>query len=341
MKIKDIIIIICTVIFCSCEKLLDYDARQIEYNPSGYKPKLYVNAKFYADFGLKLYITSTQDISGKNRPDTIKRVFVRLVEGENMVIFSDSISLENSNANIWKSNFLHNPEEGANLQITIGAQGFESVFGSTKIPLSVPIDKIEVTNFYSGVNHFRFNTYFSDPVSSKNYYYFSSIYNLKTVPLPYSTDTIINTLRLTIPLSDPIFNFMPDFRTSMHEPFDNSARKPRIFPDDPISGISYNLRIEIPEVKESFYIQHPDYKYLSVYEIELYSISKEIFEAYKSLYMSEIIEGDIFAEPVVLYSNMSNNIGYFGAISKKSSKKVTLEEGKVLDYFNKFVEYYY
>jgi hypothetical protein len=55
-----------------------------------------------------------------------------------------------------------------------------------------------------------------------------------------------------------------------------------------------------------------DYLFLVEYRITVKTLSDEMFKFYQSYQALENAQGNPFAEPVILYSNMSNDVGCFG-----------------------------
>jgi hypothetical protein len=55
-----------------------------------------------------------------------------------------------------------------------------------------------------------------------------------------------------------------------------------------------------------------DYLFLVEYRITVKTLSDELYQFYKSYQALENAKGNPFAEPVILYSNMSNDVGCFG-----------------------------
>ena len=60
-----------------------------------------------------------------------------------------------------------------------------------------------------------------------------------------------------------------------------------------------------------------DFAMLHEYRVKVSALSEEMYLFYKSYAAYENANGNPFAEPVVLYSNMSNNMGCFGVSTTK------------------------
>ncbi|MBN1990089.1 MAG: DUF4249 family protein [Bacteroidales bacterium] len=341
MKQYLLIILLATIAtLVSCEKILDYTTTQIDYNGVPHKSMLVVSARYYCDLGLKIHVDRSLSIAENPNLPPLAQVKVTLTKKGGATLFSNLVTLGSTSgkAFISKDSLIELPTEGETLILSVECNGFDPVEGETTIPQTVPINNFSVTGNESKSNTFQFTLNFDDPANSTNYYFISSVEHTFAYPT-WNNDTTHNIQRITIPLTDPIFSFMPDFRTSIHEPFNNSIYKPRIFPDTPISGKSYSLKIDIPEKTD---YQQTLYDTIETeYTIELFSISKELFEAYKSIYLAEIVAGDIYSEPITQYSNMSNGIGFFGSVSPRASKTIRLEKNRVLEVFNGYTDFHY
>ena len=72
-------------------------------------------------------------------------------------------------------------------------------------------------------------------------------------------------------------------------------------------GVDRNLKIRFATGVNSF-----DYLFLVEYRITVKTLTDELYQFYKSYQALENAQGNPFAEPVILYSNMSNDVGCFG-----------------------------
>ena len=72
-------------------------------------------------------------------------------------------------------------------------------------------------------------------------------------------------------------------------------------------GVDRDLKIRFATGVNSF-----DYLFLVEYRITVKTLTDELYQFYKSYQALENAQGNPFAEPVILYSNMSNDVGCFG-----------------------------
>jgi hypothetical protein len=337
-------LILCSLCFISCDNLLsDYDSKRIPLEEENYKPQLCVYANYVHGKGLSLELSSTMSIALMQTGPEIKSAKVLLAKPNGQILFDDIVefTITSMDYHKSKSNFIDinkfkfRPNLKDTLLLSVKVDGYDVVKGQTTIPDLVHATKLMAQKYKADEIMYRFILQFDDPKEVENYYLVSSVYYLTTIRIIQQTptlvryDTIPSAIRHQVPISDPVFDFMPNVRSSTKEPFDISVYKPRIFNDKGFNGSSYGLKIEVPLEVISPH-DATTHIYESEYELELYSISKDLFEGYKSNYMTTVIEGDIYAEPVILYSNMSNKIGLFGAINGPSKQKTNIEKNDVL-----------
>jgi len=72
-------------------------------------------------------------------------------------------------------------------------------------------------------------------------------------------------------------------------------------------GVDRDLKIRFATGVNSF-----DYLFLVEYRITVKTLTDELYQFYKSYQALDNAQGNPFAEPVILYSNMSNDVGCFG-----------------------------
>jgi len=321
----------------SCDSLLsDYDTKDLFIEVKDYKPLLCVFANYMHEKGLSLELSSTLALCMHQRGPEITSAKVTLAGQDGRLLFDDTVefTITSNDYHKYKTNFIDinrlkgQPMVNEVLMLSVEVQGFEKVTGQTTIPALVNATQLTVNKYVAEAVMYRFILQFDDPKEAENYYLVSSVYYLTSIRIPAVTknDTVSGINRHQIPISDPVFDFMPNIKSSTKEPFDISTHKPRIFSDKGFNGNGYGLKVEVP-LDYTSPTDASTHRYNSEYAVELYSISKDLFEGYKSNYMAKVIEGDIYAEPVIIYSNMSNKVGLFGAINGPSSQIATVEQG--------------
>ncbi|MBK7627273.1 MAG: DUF4249 family protein [Bacteroidales bacterium] len=330
------IILVFSIFLNSCEFLIsDYSMRKSDIVPEIPAQKVITFATYFSGEGLEISLSQPMDLI---RPLSKKIGVTRLTlyKTGSVLCLDTTVNFEAGRQFFKINSFSAVPEAGDSIIIKVDASGFDEVSGSTIIPLPASISSINSTKITSSEDFYRFTISFSDHPVSNDFYLVSAIYYLTqySFPMPgYGNiyDTLYSEERKQVPLSDPVFNFMPDYRTSIKEPFSSSDLKPRVFSDKVFNGSDYSLKIEVPVRKDANALV-PNKKYFSEYEVELYSISKDLFAFITSSFTNEIIEDDIYAQPIVVYSNMSNKAGFFGAVSKASKARQAIEPDDLLKF---------
>jgi len=298
---------------------------------SNHIPRVCTYATFFSDEGLDITLTQSRDIATQ-LPAKIGDARIRLLGADKTTCIDTTINFDTENHFIPKTNIKNLPQPGDSITIIINATGFSQVEGKTRIPFSPAVESITATKFTSDREYYRFTVTFPDQASSDDYYLVSSVYDLITYTnISNKYDTTYQSTRQPVPLTDPVFSFMPDYRTSVKEPFIISELKPRIFPDDAFAGLNYGFRIEVP-VRDDPGVNSNEETYSSFYNFELYTISEDCFEFLKTTYINKSIEGDIYAQPLFVTSNMTNRAGFFGAISKPSTAIQKIDDNDVLGF---------
>lgn len=294
-----------------------------------FDPELFTLATFFDGDGLYINVMKTMHpVSSLHEDIDEARVTIKLSDGT--VCYDDVLSFIAGSRFIDLETFDHIPIASDTLILQVLVNGFDEVSGRSIVPEAADTDWMTATRFSTDQTYYRFSIMINDRLDSQDFYLISSVYNLTTYfDDGFYRDTVYSLTRQEVPLTDPIFDFMPDYRTSVQEPFSLESIKPRIFPDEVFKDDTYAIRIEVP-LRSDNGITNPHYTYRSTFDAELYAISSDLFEYLKTAYIAKVVEGDIYAQPVTLKSNMSNSIGCFGAISKPSPERWQLEDNDVL-----------
>lgn len=336
MKKVFLIIIVSSILLSSCEFLIsDYSMRKSDIVPEIPAQKVITFASYFSGEGLEVSLSQPMDLI-LPLPKKIGVTRITLYKTGSVLCLDTTVNFEPGRHFFNINSFNAVPDSGDTIKIKIDAAGFDEVSGTTIIPFPASVSTINSTKITSTEDFYRFTISFNDQSILKDFYLVSSVYYLTEYifPMPgYGNryDTLYSETRKSVPLSDPVFNFMPDYRTSIKEPFSSSDLKPRVFSDKAFNGSDYSLKIEVPVRKDADALV-PNKNYSSEYEVELYTISRDLFEFITSSFTNEIIEDDIYAQPIVVYSNMSNKAGFFGAISKPAKARQTIEPDDLLKF---------
>ena len=198
------------------------------------------------------------------------------------------------------------PLPGNNYRITVDRENYQSVEGEMKMPSVVDIIEVEWDSAHaedgSGGGVIRngqrldvpFTIKFADPVSESNY---------------YSVKVVLYVIRE--------YNRYPDNVTvidTMQSYAQTYIRDPSISTDDQseFSDKTFDGKtVTLPFVAE---MQIWDWGTHYKTEVWLMNASEDFFKYTKTMRLQSEVSGDPFAQPVQVYSNMSNGFGIFSGV---------------------------
>jgi len=203
------------------------------------------------------------------------------------------------------------PEEGKKYRIVAKANGYNDIGAETSVPKAVKIIDIKwdstsvqvidpalpyYEQYYSRGN-IPFTLALSDPMHEKNYYtvdvyyWYSHTYVDPQTQIE-QTDTLKG--RVSTYVTDPILAREEDHKNR--------------FSDFAINGQTYSVSVN------AIFNFNPE---SSVYRIEvaLFSVSEDYFKYEDSRELFTQVEGDPFAQPVQIYTNVKDGLGIFAGFS--------------------------
>ena len=206
------------------------------------------------------------------------------------------------------------PVPGSTYRIEAEVPGLKSVSAETSLPVLVPVLSIDTTTD----NEEEYNTFlvtkvkFADPGATENYYRISVTrlegYYSGDRSVPYNPEAYVNVVMSDdsyAATAEPII--APEQEEDLFGIY--SSNTYNVFSDELISGQEYDLTLKI-----SFY-REPDTTHYEFthFKIELHSISKELYLYLRSYAAHMQTRDSFFAEPVLVYSNVSDGLGVFGS----------------------------
>ncbi|MGB3849957.1 MAG: DUF4249 domain-containing protein [Tunicatimonas sp.] len=316
--------IVFALAFSACEMVVDVDVP----NPPS---RLVANAFLQADSIVVVELTQSQSILTNAELKSVSGAVVTLLEETQLVATLE----ESETSGIYFSTFT--PSVGKTYTLRVSKDGFESVEASTFIAPPVAIRSVELDttvflntflNFEDSlvtdrrVNIKEARLTLDDPGEERNYYEVS-VYRNELQLLPrfddegnYSGDDTVRylrqqTLRSEDPVvantaSDPLLGESGFYGTTLS------------FNDDLFNGKSYTLRF-IPEVY-GFSFEGSEGR---LYVI-LSTVSEGQYRYTRSVDLQYENDGNPFAEPVQVYTNVENGFGIMAG-SSASQVIVSLE----------------
>lgn len=322
--------IISLLIFASCEKVIPFKSDEL-------KPKIVLYTNIHPDSLISCDIgMSYAVINSNNNPVQIKNANVKLlIDGE----VSELLKYQEPPPDIYDygnvsrlSKYVSNqyPEEGKEYSIEVEINEIGKVSGSGTIPPLVPLIRIDtqrvIINEYDySYTVMRTKLVFKDPEGPENFYrlvikQISGYYpGDRFKPYDPEIPVLVNNYTQNwIDSDDPLL--FPREEEGLFENYESNEYL--IFSDEKINGKEYELKFNL-----SFDGLNPDEAYYEFihYEIQLQSINKALYYFLKSSGSQRYNEGDLFIEPVIVYSNIINGLGVFGSTNRNGKK---IEYGK-------------
>lgn len=285
---KTILVFTATMFILSCEKAIPLDQDEVE-------PRIAVNGLFSAGDTIIIHLSESRDILYDGSLPALTGATAKLYDVNNNLI-GDFI--HQADGYYQLSNYL--PVAGATYRLEISNPGFKSVSAQSSAPSILSINSMDTLR--KGVN-MQYSIAFNDNGAEKNFY---AITVKKVVshldpwgtgepytfenPYFYTTEAFVQNNSPDVDgkiwgsimlFSDATFNGGTCTFTAEHDLFGEGS-----FPDDSIFVV-----------------------------VGLHSLSEDYFKYSTSLDKYQESEGDPFAQPVQVYSNIEDGFGIFGGYS--------------------------
>lgn len=299
----------CTLLM-ACETVVEVDVPRDT-------PKLVANAFINPDSLISVRVSKSKFVLDHTPLTTVDHASVHVFENDALIE-----KLEFEGQGLYTSSF--KPSEGKEYTLQVTADGFEGIEATTFIKNPVPIQEIrydtirteigsscigeDCTTYYA--TNIKLHLKLDDPAEEENFYeievykkalHFS--YEPDSTGNYYPTDTVIYYQSVYLSTEDPAV-------TDLEFEFEGEGYygETLLFSDEIFNGKPYTLDFKTD-----------DY---SINTEELIVILKSMDEArYRYLRSHELQdwnEGNPFAEPVNVYSNVENGYGIFGGYSSDS-----------------------
>lgn len=303
--------IIYTIIFSllifgyACEKVIEIDIEDA-------KIKIVANSIIEPDSIVRVNVTRSRHILDNASIIPLNDAEVKLFENDILVGTLVYTSRGNFEIDYY-------PQIGNEYRIELTHPDFDDVSANTIIPQRVTINDIDTLKTFNedGYEVYNFYVNFTDPENQENYYYLS-MYNKFMAEIwdenliTYDTlyvgpdTTIVDITQGGYRYSEIIERLYFDSDDLIFEEY-HPGGNGRIFSDEIIDGNSYTLKASVNHW--SFYSDSNNVI------IELHTINKDLYRYLTSYSRHNYSSGDPFAEPINVFTNISNGIGIFGGSS--------------------------
>ena len=306
----------------ACDTVVDVD---IPEEPA----RLVANSFLMADSAVVLQLTQSQSI--------LSNASLQPVSGATAILLEDGqevTTLEETNEpGIYRSGFI--PTVGRDYTLRVSKTGYEPVEATTSVRPAVAIERIEVdtlvfvSTYPSGdsliternVTIDQARLTFSDPASERNYYevianryqtYWEDVFDAQGEYV--RTDTVRALTPIFLRSDDPALSGTSDEFTGGED----AAVYGEVlsFNDDFFNGKTYTFQF-VPD----YYSYYQSEENKDEIYVMLRSVDEGQYRYFRSVNLQYENDGNPFAEPVQVYSNVENG---FGIVSGSSASQVTV-----------------
>ncbi|NVK27868.1 MAG: DUF4249 domain-containing protein [Flavobacteriia bacterium] len=300
---KKLALIALAVPFISCETTIDFDGDladpQIVVSPVNYNSsseQYYGAYGFHTDMNMAEVVLSTSiNILDNGFPEPLENAIVQIREkDQGWRTFTESVSDGYYTQNQFQF------EEGKSYEFRASRNNYESVTGSFSIPVKVEIDdvrlirKVEGDTSFGEPNYWEYEVDFTDPGGSRYYSLSAYFVTTQSPHVVVSRYYITSASPFTQALSDGDYYYYDEALYMNNTLFEGKKVTIPIRVQDPLNPITeYSLGVVLRSLDENAY------KYNS--SIQRYNFFGG--------------GGDPFSQPVQVFTNIQNGLGYVGGFS--------------------------
>ncbi|MCB9230613.1 MAG: DUF4249 domain-containing protein [Bacteroidia bacterium] len=269
--------------------------KEIPFKEDVVRPKLVVNCLFSNDSTWQAHISHSTTVLDSNYFYPVTDAAVQVFDGSGNVV----ATLQSTNNGYYEAaGFTPAPSQTYRLEAS--APGYESVSATDRTPGEVfitSIDTVSVQN-QNGNTDLEVTITFTDPAGESNYYLIDV---LRWQQFIFDVDTLNFSSFSSLACNDP--NIETDNGFSL-DGFNSNLYTTILLRDRNFDGQNYSLKFTIPYWSD-MYLRN-----VSAI-IGLTASSEAFFNYRRSLDAYNRVYGDPFAQPVQVYTNVSNGHGIF------------------------------
>ena len=286
---KGFAILMFVVLAVACRTVVDFDI-PLE------KPWIVVNSLFSPDSVWQVQLTYSKNILDTS-PDNfipVGNAVVTILDPNQQVIETITPSSDKFNFVLYKGKTKPLPGQSYTVQVAVKAEPILQAF--SKVPTHVPITTVEIDS--SGVvdnEPIEMNINFKDPAGEKNYY---------TIKIIEDAFYIAN--------KDTVWYTREIFFEIVDQSLSNDERGlEKLVNDNLFNGKDYTFHVKLYNRRYSFgsqiFQQHA--------RVVLLSVSEEYYKYFTTKSLQDYTNGDPFAQPVQVFTNIENGLGIFAGYS--------------------------
>jgi len=358
---KQILIIATTIalLFTACRE-------EVKFNDKNISSKMVVNSFVEADSIIIVTIAGSKPIPGV--PSNFNwindaNIVLFVNDKETETLKTRSILPENNdydNYYYYEEDYAPNVEYYSSTKAEIGKSYRLKIthpkYGETTCETSIPkpVQIISVDTTYTGsarynhdINMVNVAIKFKDPANEANYYRLIAYIKRGEYVEEYYNDLIVDSSVVVSEqyprVNDPVIN--PEQEDANDFVFGSPGNPYNIFTDELIDGREYTVNFTISlnnhnRIEGVDLFEKGEFEHLMFI---LQSITPETYLFLKSSHLHHYYDGDLFAEPVQVFSNVENGLGIFGG---QSNSVAIMQNGQYpkdsINYqYNNYYPYYY
>jgi hypothetical protein len=287
----------------SCQKEIDLKLDE-------YQPKLAISSLFEQDSNFYFSIAESQSVLDNDTFPPLENVSILLTnslgESETISALVDH-TFYYQNKRVYKSNM--RAREGLTYDISVSHPNHKTATATAGIPDGVQITSLDTqTVLEFGYPALRINMIFQDPVVT-NYY------ELKL--FAYAPEIVYD--KQTWEAIDTIMSFQEMYYSFPSDGLlDNGGNS--IFSDELFNGKEYTLSFNTDKSYIDYLLEGKEaFPEAEIFLLpELRSISKEYYDYQTSMVKYWNADGNPFAQPVQVYTNIENGFGIFAGFGKSN-----------------------
>ncbi len=270
--------------------------KELPFKSTAQQSRIVVNSLFATDSTLRVHVSRSSSVMDTANHKVITDAMVEIYNAENTLI----TTLDYTKEGVY-NNVSFYPSQNEVYHLKISADGFESVSSSESIPqpvVIVGVDTVSTTN-KEGEPILEVSVHFKDPGNIRNFYLIEMVV-IGMMPIDIGGDSLNFRQQERMSSNDPNIETVNQFIFNGY----SNASDYLILSDKNFDGTTYTLNFSIIN-----WHQWSDSQMTG--QIRLLSTSEAYFNYRKSYEEYVNTQGNPFANPVQVYSNIENGIGIF------------------------------
>lgn len=313
-KLYSSLLMLSVLLLASCEK-------EIEFNGDITQPLVVVNSYLLPDSTVRVQLSKSRFfLDSKVDYDRIDDATVTIVVNNN---FSEA--LRHTQYGNYIGSYL--PQPGDSVALSIKVPGEDEIVSSAVIPppsTVISIDTLsrrQISRYPAEVRNDTIRAWMidyelemglriKDPAIQKNYYRLSILYNEEYADWDYRNYYYVYFTLQGVSNENSGDNLLGLIGGEQQKEF-------HLFPDDLFDGKDIVIRFKVKEyvLERAPGYTDPNPPAQISYIVNLQSLNRDTYLFLKTKEASKEIVNEFFSEPVQIFSNITNGIGIFGAIT--------------------------